>query len=135
MDELIPDLGITSEPTNGIVVLRLSGELDVASATMLLQELRRLLTEDTRHVVIDVAELTYIDSTGVNLLASAANSFNLAKRRMCLLGRHGIVQRIFELAQLDEEIPSFGSLAEAEEYLIQPVRRTRRAPSRHRLTS
>ena len=135
MDELIPDLGITSEPTNGIVVLRLSGELDVASATMLLQELRRLLTEDTRHVVIDVAELTYIDSTGVNLLASAANSFNLAKRRICLLGRHGIVQRIFELAQLAEEIPSFGSLVEAEKYLSQPVHGTRRAPSRHRLTS
>ena len=135
MVEPIPELGIVSEPKNDIVVLRLSGELDVATAPSLLQELRRLLTEDHRHVSIDVAELTYIDSTGVNLLASAANSFSLAKRRMCLLKRHGIVQKIFELAQLTEQIPSFGSLAEAEEYLSQPVRPTRRAPSRHRLTS
>ena len=127
MIEPLPELIVKPEEENDVVVLHLCGELDIATAPVLIQELHSLLAHDTRHVAIDVLELSYIDSTGVNLISTAAVSFGLAKRRLCLLKRHGIVQRIFELARLADEIPSFHALSDARDYLRRPVIRKRRA--------
>jgi anti-anti-sigma factor len=53
--------------------LRLRGELDLANAEMLEAELGKALDDDASRVLVDMRELTFIDSTGIAILVAAMN--------------------------------------------------------------
>jgi anti-sigma B factor antagonist len=65
------DLKIDTEITEERVLLTVSGELDIASAPVLSEALD--LAEESRpgHLVIDLADLTFMDSTGISVLVGA----------------------------------------------------------------
>jgi len=58
----------------GDTTLRLVGELDMASVPMLKAELERLPAG--RGHALDLAELTFLDSSGLNALSQHAKSLN-----------------------------------------------------------
>ncbi len=80
------------------VVITLEGELDLASASKLEDELLSVEATKPRRLVIDLSGLTFMDSTGMRTLALAQRRSlsdggpELALRR----GPHQ-VQRVFEL--------------------------------------
>ena len=51
-------------------VFRLSGRLDANTATPLKEALKSAAAEHTTHIVIDLAELGFIDSSGLSALVS-----------------------------------------------------------------
>lgn len=55
-----------------VVVGFLSGEIDLSNATELEGEIADAVPNSVRGVVLDLTELTYIDSAGVRLLLSLA---------------------------------------------------------------
>ena len=55
----------------GPVVVILSGELDLATAPELRECLQSLGTDRPRDVLVDLASLTFIDSTGISVLVMA----------------------------------------------------------------
>jgi anti-anti-sigma factor len=64
--ESIPDW-----PDVGAITVRLSGEIDVANATALTDALEAV-SEPGRRLVIDMADVSFIDSSGINVLLRAA---------------------------------------------------------------
>jgi anti-sigma B factor antagonist len=52
-----------------IVRLRLRGELDVASAALLMEHLSLVNESGVAQVILDLAELSYIDPPGLSVLA------------------------------------------------------------------
>jgi anti-anti-sigma factor len=84
-------------PEREVVRVVPRGELDLATAPLVERELEHLLGAGFRHVVLELTQLTFIDSTGLRLLIAARRS---ARERQALLeivpGSHD-VQRIFEL--------------------------------------
>lgn len=59
----------------GWLLVRLAGELDLASLPDVQSELDRLLGLPPQPVRIDVAELSFLDSTGLAVLIRVANHF------------------------------------------------------------
>jgi anti-anti-sigma factor len=55
------------ERSNGTLVVRLSGEIDLSNADDLQAQLKGALHDSTR-VVIDLAEIVYLDSQGLRLI-------------------------------------------------------------------
>ena len=53
--------------------LRIAGELDAATAGPLLEALEAATGAHIRHLEIDMAEVTFIDSTGLGVLVRAHN--------------------------------------------------------------
>lgn len=89
----------------GVALVRPSGELDIATADALDLRLRQVTEGGARELVIDLAELTFIDSSGLRLLlrwhaAAADDGVELA-----LLPGPPAVQRIFSIAGLDRHLP------------------------------
>jgi anti-anti-sigma factor len=82
------------------VILMLSGELDLASAPTLERELREAEAANPRRVVIDLAGLAFMDSTGLQALLRARERANNNSSHQLLLRRapHQ-VQRVFELTK------------------------------------
>ena len=59
---------MTPRPTPDGVSLRLAGEMDVATATHLPETVRALPAHLLRHVRLNMAELTFIDASGLTAL-------------------------------------------------------------------
>jgi anti-anti-sigma factor len=91
-------LVLQSEPDGDAHAVRLFGELDLASAGLLDEELQRVEATDVPRIVLDLKGLEFIDSTGLNLIIKSSDR---TEGRMALLRGSQRVQRTFELCALD----------------------------------
>ena len=84
--------------------LRLVGELDLSSAAHLTDALDPKLQRGGR-IVLDITELTFMDSTGLQVLIRSA--LTLADRGTIVLRNPGnLVRSILELAIRTDKIPN-----------------------------
>jgi stage II sporulation protein AA (anti-sigma F factor antagonist) len=82
------------------VVLVLRGELDLATVPLLEDHLNRTMRSGAS-VVIDLAGLGFIDSTGLEVLLRADRQLRAADGQLVLLSGSPAVYRVFELAGMD----------------------------------
>ncbi len=90
------------------VVLRVSGELDMASAPKLERELDAVESIRPELVTMDLRELAFIDSTGLRLLLRAAERAREEKRRFVVVRGSTAVDRIFEITGAERQIEVVG---------------------------
>lgn len=96
---------VLSEREGDVHTIALAGELDLAGAGRVEQELKRVEATDALSIVLDLSELRFVDSTGVRLsIAAQARSRADAGRLLLLRGPAG-VQRVFELCGVDALLP------------------------------
>lgn len=67
-----PVVRLESEQEDGVLVLRLVGELDLSNIDGLRSEIEPLLQDRPDRVAVDVAKLEFIDSQGIALLLTLA---------------------------------------------------------------
>ena len=83
-----------------------SGELDVATVPTLEAELDALKTADPGlMIVIDLTELTFMDSTGLHLLVRLTERF---PQRLRVINGSSSVERLLDLSGARERLPIIG---------------------------
>jgi anti-sigma B factor antagonist len=97
-------LALRSERDGETHVLELIGELDLDGAPRLEEELRRVESSDAAAIIVDLAGLEFIDSTGIRLLLMAAERCH-ADGRLTLLKGPRQVHRVFEITDLVDRLP------------------------------
>jgi len=106
--ELIRRLGtltLRSERDGDTHAITVSGELDLASAPDLEAELQAVEASDARTIMLDLAGLDFIDSTGLRLLLNAHARSRADSDRLVLLRPADGVFRVFEIAGLADRLP------------------------------
>lgn len=83
---------------DGTVILRLSGELDVTNADEVRAAVTAAMGSEPARVIIDLAALTYMDSSGVALILSVAQAADEVEIRRPT----AIVRRLMELTGITE---------------------------------
>ena len=79
-------MNTTSDDASGVIVLRVTGTLAVAGNNRLFRErLDDLLKAGLKNIVVDLAEVTHIDSAGVGELLMARETVSLAGGEIRLL--------------------------------------------------
>jgi anti-sigma B factor antagonist len=94
-------------------VVSLRGEIDAMTAPRLGRRLFGLADEGTRGVVVDLSEVTFMDSTGIGVLLNALRHFTLRHAKMVLVCPTERVMRPFEVAGLVGIISVFDSREKA----------------------
>jgi len=94
-----PEFSVTAEEHDGRAVVRVAGEVDVATVG----EVERVLREqlDQGPVVLDLAQLEFIDSTGIRLLDA------LVREDVALTLRPDLqpaVRQVFDMTGLAAEL-------------------------------
>ena len=100
-DELIK---MEREQHDGLVILRLGGEIDLANVNALQVRLERAI-DGCDQVVVDLGAVEYIDSQGLRLLQQLSNS--LAAREVTLVivaPPEGIARDVLELTRMGDHI-------------------------------
>jgi anti-sigma B factor antagonist len=98
-------LGLRSFCDGEMHVLKLAGELDVATADELERELRRVELTCVPVIAIDLRDLTWIDSIGLRLIIQAQQRSAQGTNRLVLLKGSDSVQRIFEICGVTHKLP------------------------------
>ena len=78
----------------------LTGELDIATAPRLREEFQRLAKSGIRAVTVDLARLTFIDSTGLSVLVMAMKRLRHDGGDLALRSPNATALRVFEVTGL-----------------------------------
>ncbi|OUC82056.1 STAS domain-containing protein [Streptomyces swartbergensis] len=105
-------LSVVPTATDGIRVLTLAGEIDHHTGDQLRQALDISPTARPR-IVVDMRQITFMDSTGINILIAAHQAVTEAGGWLRLAGPAGAVMRILQIVGVDEVIDCRPTLREA----------------------
>lgn len=103
----------------GIGVVHGSGELDFHAAPVLEQVVAGRLDAGARHLVVDLAAVTFVDSTAIGVLMSALGRVREAGGSLAVVNDRENVRTIFEMMGLDEAMPLHRSVEDAVSALTQ----------------
>jgi anti-sigma B factor antagonist len=87
----------TRDPIDGIAVLALAGELDLAAAPVLRERLADVRADGVRGIVLDMAEVTFLDSSALRELLSADAALRADGASLVLASVRAPVERLLEL--------------------------------------
>ena len=76
---------LTTIPHETFVLVRVEGELDLATVGELRSALQRLLDEDTSRAVVDLGPCSFVDSSGCRALAAAGENFRGRERELVIV--------------------------------------------------
>jgi anti-sigma B factor antagonist len=92
--------GIESENLDGVVLIRLSGEVDLSWS----QQVRRAVLDALESNVIvgvDLSQVSYIDSSGIAALVEGFQGARARGSRFALVAVSDAVRAVLQLARLD----------------------------------
>ena len=104
-------------------VVSVSGELDIATADRLAEELERTVERNARRVIVDLVGLTFIDSVALGVLTEEARRLRSTGGTCIVVSQDPRILRVFEITGLDRIFRIERSLAEAVDGVIDGVAR------------
>ena len=105
----IPEVfAITSRRSGDLVIIAISGELDLAKSDQLEEAIRDAEKEDCKTIFLDLREVSFIDSMGLSVLMEARRR---SDRIRIVPSKHDAVTRLVALTSTEE---AFGFPAEPD---------------------
>ena len=118
-------LTIAHEREGGVDVLIAEGEIDISTAARFQEALSAAVSGGHGSLVLDLSEVTFIDSSAVHILSTIASALDAQRRRLavaCVEGRQ--VHRVLSLTGLPASVAVYRSrnsaLLDSEERLAIP---------------
>ena len=96
-------------------VISLAGEVDLYTAPEFKQQLLEVIGEGATHVVVDLSETTFIDSTTLGVLVGGVKRLRPAGGQLSLVCSDRNITKIFEITGLDKVFPIHETRSEAVE--------------------
>lgn len=94
-------------------ILTVRGELDVATSPRLRAEVSRLVLDAGQLLVVDLAEVTFCDSSGISALIAARNAAEEARAGVALVAVPSRITRTLTLTGLADFFPTYASAEDA----------------------
>ena len=92
----------TERLDGGVFVIALSGEVDLYTAPEFKQQLIDAVTDGARHVIVDLTETTFIDSTTLGVLVGGVRRLREKEGDLSLVCSDRNVTKIFEITGLNQ---------------------------------
>jgi anti-anti-sigma factor len=97
----------------GTTVLVLAGDVDIHTAPQVSERLDQLCDGGCASVVVDLAGVTFLDSSALSALLAAHRNFAQAGRTLRLAAPRPHVQKVFRITRLLDVIPIYDSVEDA----------------------
>jgi anti-anti-sigma factor len=97
-------LEVTTQDSGGHVTVSLKGELDLSSVGKVEEELDRVEKDGPSVLVLDLSQLSFLDSTGLRAVVTADERARSNGRRLVIVRGPDPVQRVFAITRLEERL-------------------------------
>lgn len=98
-----------------VAIVSVEGEVDLTRSLRFQRDLSELLEQEPRVLVIDLKDVTYMDSSGVASLVKILSSVRKAGRTLRLASPGHRVRSILEITRLDKVFEIYPTVDEASE--------------------
>ena len=95
-------LELTVSNHEGETVLSAAGELDVNTAPELREHLARLAGDGARRIVVDLTDVSFIDSTGLGVLVGVLKRVLQHNGELLLQRPRPAARKVFDITGLDQ---------------------------------
>jgi anti-anti-sigma factor len=119
--DAVPQLTVALVPAPDRIVVRLTGETDLSTAPLLIDELVRAAAQGTRAVIVDVSGVRFWDCSGLHALADLTAQLRTAGRQCRIVGAGPATRRLIGMADFTAALELDGP--------VQLSDRPRRQPS------
>ena len=109
-------------PTDDVCLVRAVGEVDLQTVADLDSALTQVQADGHTHLLLDLWDVTFIDSVGLGVLLSAKRRAQKGIGGFAVIAEpQGVVQTVFELAGLNVALPLYSTRAFATSTLRSSV--------------
>jgi anti-sigma B factor antagonist len=112
---------------NDFLTLSIEGRLDITTASRLKEEILQRLETGARSIILNMAQVDFINSSGLGTLVSILKEVRSVGGRLVLSNLASYVEEIFEITQLSEIFEIFSAEVEAQESLKATAKSSVRA--------
>ncbi|MDQ6916070.1 MAG: STAS domain-containing protein [Actinomycetota bacterium] len=117
-DALAPQLEVVVEARpDGTRVIALNGELDVGTVPPFAAALQDALADSAPRLLVDLAEVTFIDSTALMTLLTTLRELHRRGGQLVLACQNPTVLRLFEVTRTQETFAIFPTREQAQGHL------------------
>lgn len=102
-----------TEPRTGAAVLTLGGRLNMVSAPQLKAAINEAVEGGRTHVVVDLAEVGFMDSSGLGVLIAGLKKARQDGGDLRITGVTQQVATVLQLTNLDRVLHAYGDAEEA----------------------
>lgn len=95
------DLRVDVATTDGAGVVTVAGDIDITSCRRLREVLVRLIDAGVTTVVLDLAHMDFVDSTGLDVLVGAQKRLRQRGGELVLRSPRPAARRVLEITRLD----------------------------------
>jgi anti-anti-sigma factor len=112
---MVPELAKLSFETEGDVELaHVAGEVDASNVADLTQQLLEAVSNQSRALVLDLTETSYIDSSGISLIFDAAARMKNRRQQLRLVvPPKSFVSEVLSAVSMADSVPIDEGLGEA----------------------
>lgn len=82
---------------NGVALVAVGGELDMATTPALVDRLTHLERTDLESILLDLREVTFLDSSAIHAFVTSHDHAQQNGHRFILVGASASARRLFEL--------------------------------------
>ena len=98
----------------GLTIMDFTGQLSLGNEIQGVEyAIKDLIEQGSRKLVLDLAQLNFLDSAGVGMLAVSAGAMGKAGGRVMIAGAHGRVEGVLLLTSLNRIIGMYPDVAAA----------------------
>ncbi|HZQ92156.1 MAG TPA: STAS domain-containing protein [Terriglobales bacterium] len=99
-----------------VAVVEVTGRICIGRDCQQLEwQVNELIQKGTRKLVLDLTNVTHMDSTGIGILVSCSGKMRVAGGELRVAGATGAVEKVIKLTQVDNIVPLFPTAAAATE--------------------
>jgi anti-sigma B factor antagonist len=98
---------LSTDTRDGYAVIALSGRLTASGAPLLRNAVGDLVTAGEPHIVIDMAELAFVDSSGLGALVGGLKSARVAGGDLRIAAVPDAVRTVLRLTNLDRVLRDY----------------------------
>lgn len=95
------EISVSQDGTGEVPVVAVSGEVDVYSASALKEKVTELLDAGQKSLVVDLTDVSFLDSTGLGALVEARAATNEAGGALPLVCSQERILKLFTITGLD----------------------------------
>jgi anti-anti-sigma factor len=106
-------LQIKERPVPNGVVLDVTGDLTYANREQFKTAVEMIRQKGCRHLILNMAEVRFVDSSGLGLLALVSQNFKLTQGQVSMLKPQSYVREIMSLANIPKLIPIYDNEQDA----------------------
>lgn len=111
---VIRDIKVQSTAAGLTATICLAGEIDLHRSPRVLVELLRLIADRPDVLIVDLSEVSYMDSSGVATLVQALQRVNGYQGRLIVAAPGEQVRSIFQITRLDSIFQIVDTAEEAD---------------------